>query len=67
MEALEKALSCYRSAIRLDKRHYNSWYGIGLVFLKQERFAQSEWYFKKAAQIHPQSSVLLCHIAFVSD
>lgn len=26
-EELEKALGCFRNAIRLNKRHYNAWYG----------------------------------------
>lgn len=25
-EELEKALGCFRNAIRLNKRHYNAWY-----------------------------------------
>ncbi|KAB7495212.1 Cell division cycle protein 27-like protein [Armadillidium nasatum] len=79
-EELDRALSCYRSAVRIDPRHYNAWlniqliifalciysrYGIGLVLFKQERFTQAEWYFKKAVNIHPQCAVLLCHVAVV--
>jgi len=26
---LEKALSCFRSALRIDPRHYNAWFGLG--------------------------------------
>jgi len=28
-EDFEKAISCYRDAIRVDSRHYNAWYGLG--------------------------------------
>jgi anaphase-promoting complex subunit 3 len=26
---LEKALACFRTAVRIDPRHYNAWFGIG--------------------------------------
>ncbi|XP_064121754.1 cell division cycle protein 27 homolog [Macrobrachium nipponense] len=64
-EELDKAISCYRSAVRIDPRHYNAWYGIGLVLFKQERYAQAEAHFKRALSIHPHSSVLMCHVAVV--
>jgi anaphase-promoting complex subunit 3 len=35
IEELEKALSCFRAAVRVDPRHYNAWYGIGLTYYKQ--------------------------------
>lgn len=31
----DKALSCYRTAVRLDPRHYNAMFGVGQVYLKQ--------------------------------
>jgi anaphase-promoting complex subunit 3 len=30
-EDFEKAISCYRDAIRVDSRHYNAWYGLGAI------------------------------------
>ena len=41
-EELEKALACYRNAVRIDPRHYNAWYGIGLTYYKQERFSLAD-------------------------
>ena len=42
IEELEKALACYRNAVRIDPRHYNAWYGIGLTYYKQERFSLAD-------------------------
>ncbi|XP_067013542.1 cell division cycle protein 27 homolog [Anabrus simplex] len=61
-EELDKAMSCFRSAIRIDSRHYNSWYGIGTIFSKQERYLLAELHYKRALSIHPRSSVLMCHV-----
>jgi anaphase-promoting complex subunit 3 len=66
-EELEKALRSFRSAARLDHTHYNAWYGMGMIYYKQERFAQAEVYFKKAIAVHPQNSVLLCHLGVVGE
>jgi len=35
IEELDLALACFRSAVRVDARHYNAWYGIGLTYYKQ--------------------------------
>lgn len=61
-EELEKAMSCFRTAILKDSRHYNAWYGIGSIYSKQERYSLAEFHFKHALKINPQSSVLMVHI-----
>lgn len=61
-EELDRAMSAFRSAVRLDSRHYNAWYGIGSIYSKEEQYQLAEFHFKKALAIHPQSSVLMCHI-----
>lgn len=65
IEEMEKGLSCFRKAIFLDPRHYNAWYGISMINLKQEKFILAEKYLKKALCINPYSSTLMCHIAVV--
>ena len=65
VEELEKALSCFRTAVRLDHRHYNAWYGIGLTYYKQERFQLAEIYYRKALLINRYSPILMCHVAVV--
>ena len=54
-----------RTSVRLDRRHYNAWYGIGLTYYKQERFQLAEIYYRKALAINPFSPVLMCHVAVV--
>lgn len=61
-EELDKAMSCFRTAILKDPRHYNAWYGIGSIYSKQERFSLAEFHYKHALEINPQSSVIMVHI-----
>lgn len=58
-------MRCYRNAARIDPRHYNAWYGMGMIFYKQERFQRAEVYYRKALAIHPNNSVLMCHLGVV--
>ena len=67
VEELEEALSCFRTAVRLDHRHYNAWYGIGLTYYMQERFQLAEIYYQKALLIERYSPILLCHVAVVQQ
>ena len=30
-----QSLACYRTAVRLDPRHYNAMYGVGQIYLRQ--------------------------------
>lgn len=61
-EELDKAMSCFRTAILKDSRHYNAWYGIGSIYSKQERYSLAEFHFKHALQINPLNSVIMVHI-----
>lgn len=61
-EELEKAMSCFRTAILKDARHYNAWFGIGTIFSKQERYSLAEIHYQHAARINPKNSVILVHI-----
>jgi anaphase-promoting complex subunit 3 len=36
-DELDKALSCFRTGSRIDPGMYNCWYGIGMIYYKQER------------------------------
>ena len=74
-------MSSCRTSVRLDRRHYNAWYGIGLTYYKQERFQLAEIYYRcsvmflgtiviviycrRALAISPNSPVLMCHVAVV--
>lgn len=61
-EELDKAMSCFRTAILKDPRHYNAWYGIASIYSKQERYSLAEFHFKRALEINPKCSVIMVHI-----
>lgn len=67
VEDFEKAVGCYRDAIRADDRHYNAWYGLGAIYYRQEKYDLAEYHFQRAIDINPQSSVLLCHLGMAQD
>ncbi|KAG2612934.1 hypothetical protein PVAP13_4KG324000 [Panicum virgatum] len=56
----ETALKNFQRAV--DERHYNAWYGLGVVYLRQEKFEFAEHHFRRAFQINPRSSVLMCYL-----
>lgn len=62
IEDFNKAVSCYRDAIRADERHYNAWYGLGALYFRQEKYDLAEYHFQRALTINTQSSVLHCHL-----
>jgi anaphase-promoting complex subunit 3 len=62
-EELEWGLTCFRTAIRLDPRHYNAWLGLGSIYYKQERYQLADLHFKMAYKINPHSSVVMNFVA----
>jgi anaphase-promoting complex subunit 3 len=64
-ESYEKAISSFREAIALDERHFNAWYGLGVVFFRQERVDLAEYHFRRALHLNPGSSVLTCYLGMV--
>ncbi|VAI78543.1 unnamed protein product [Triticum turgidum subsp. durum] len=62
LEDYENSVKFYRCALQVDERHYNAWYGLGVVYLRQEKFEFAEHHFRRAFQINPRSSVLMCYL-----
>ena len=58
----DKAMACYRSALRIDERHYNAWYGLGNIYYRQEKYDFAEHHLRKALNINPCSSPLYCYL-----
>jgi anaphase-promoting complex subunit 3 len=61
-----KALACFRNALKANSRHYNAWYGIGMVYYKQEKYKLAEFHFSRSLAINCSNAVLCCHIGIVS-
>ena len=36
-------MQSFRAALKCQPRHYQAWYGIGMVFQKQERLSSAEY------------------------
>ncbi|ANB11807.1 anaphase promoting complex subunit CDC27 [Sugiyamaella lignohabitans] len=66
-EAYESAQDSFRLAIKADNRHYNAWYGLGMVFMRLDNFDLAELHFSKAAMINPSNVVLICCIGMVLE
>ncbi|GAV89763.1 TPR_2 domain-containing protein/Apc3 domain-containing protein/TPR_11 domain-containing protein [Cephalotus follicularis] len=62
LEDFENGIKSYQSALRVDARHYNSWYGLGMIYLRQEKYEFSEHHFRMAFQINPHSSVIMSYL-----
>jgi anaphase-promoting complex subunit 3 len=60
-------MRCFRNAARINPNHYNAWYGMGMIYYKQERFDRAEIYYRKALTVHPTNTVLLCHLGVVQQ
>jgi len=56
---LEKSVSFFQSALRVDPRHYNAWYGLGTCYLRMSRLRLAEYHYRRATLIHPNNAVLL--------
>ncbi|KAJ3258732.1 hypothetical protein HK103_003326 [Boothiomyces macroporosus] len=58
-EDLEASMNSFRQAMRINARHYNAIYGLGLIELKQEKYPVAEHFFRMALQVTPENTILL--------
>ncbi|KAE9400791.1 TPR-like protein [Gymnopus androsaceus JB14] len=66
-EDLDKAVTFFQSALRVDPRHYNAWYGLGTCYLRMSKLRLAEYHFRKAVEIHPNNAVLLGCVGMVVE
>ncbi|XP_010540977.1 PREDICTED: cell division cycle protein 27 homolog B-like isoform X2 [Tarenaya hassleriana] len=62
LEDYENGMRCYQNALHVDTRHYNAWYGLGMTYLRQEKFELSEHHFRMAFLINSSSSVIMSYL-----
>lgn len=62
LEDFENGIKSYHSALQVDERHYNAWYGLGMIYLRQEKFEFAEHHFRKAFNINSRSSVIMSYL-----
>lgn len=66
-DAYEAAQDSFRLAIRVDNRHYNAWYGLGMVFMRLGNIDMAEYHFERARKINPSNVVLMCCVGMVLE
>jgi len=64
-EEYDKAIHAYRSGVAVQRRHYNSWYGLGRVHQKLGKYDLAENYYRIALKINPENAVLIGCIGLV--
>lgn len=61
-EEFDRAIQGYRLAIAHDARCYTAWFGLGSLYLRQEKFECALVHFREAASIHPTSSIIAAYV-----
>ena len=67
LEEWETALGFFRDAVRKQPQHYNAWFGIGNVYMRTGKYRMAEYHFRRAAEINPSNSMLLCCVGSVLE
>ncbi|KAJ1988902.1 anaphase-promoting complex subunit cdc27 [Coemansia sp. RSA 1358] len=55
----DRAQQAFRTAIRIDPRHYNAWYGMGMSYLRLGKLDLAEYHFRRALALNSQNPLLL--------
>lgn len=62
-ENYNQAANCYKNALKYDDRHFNAWWGLGLIQSKEQNYSEAIKYFKKALSINTKSAILHFYLA----
>lgn len=62
-EDLDNAILFFRLSLLTNSNYANAWYGLGIIFYRQNRYELSEFYFKKSKKLNHKSSVLDCFLS----
>ncbi|EAU88243.2 cell division cycle protein 27/anaphase promoting complex subunit 3 [Coprinopsis cinerea okayama7 len=66
-ENLDVSTTFFESALRVDARHYNAWYGLGTCYLRASKIRRAEYHYRKALEIHPHNAVILGCVAMTLE
>lgn len=66
-DQLVKAKTCYEAALKIDQNHFHTWWGLGNVSLKQEKYDKALEYFSKANQLNSKNSIIYSYIGIVYE
>ncbi|PIA16916.1 TPR-like protein [Coemansia reversa NRRL 1564] len=59
LDEAARAQQAFRTALRIDERHYSAWYGLGLGYLRQGKPDLAEYHFARAVALNSQNPLLL--------
>jgi anaphase-promoting complex subunit 3 len=64
---MDQASSMFRSALLHDPRHYNAWYGLGMIYFRTQRLQLADFHFSQALRINPNNSALHTYRGMVAS
>ncbi|KAJ2162081.1 anaphase-promoting complex subunit cdc27 [Coemansia sp. RSA 552] len=59
LDEMDRAQQAFRTAIRVDSRHYSAWYGLGMSYLRLGKPDLAEYHCKRALALNAQNPLLL--------
>ena len=67
VDDMDAAASCFRTALLHDPRHYNAWYGLGMIYYRTQRLQLADFHFAQALQLAPDNSALHTYRGMVAS
>lgn len=64
---MDQAASFFRSALLHDARHYNAWYGLGMIYFRTQRLQLADFHFSQALALNPANSALHTYRGMVAS
>jgi len=64
-DQVQEAVSMYNQAIACDPKHYNAWWGLGNIYMRQQDYPKARYHFNRAVEINGRNSILLASLAQV--
>mmetsp|Transcript_55538 Transcript_55538/g.124932 ORF Transcript_55538/g.124932 Transcript_55538/m.124932 type:complete len:728 (-) Transcript_55538:4-2187(-) len=64
-DKLEEAAAMYNQAVVRDPQHYNAWWGLGNVYMRQEDLRKARYHYHRAVQLNSKNAVVLAALGQV--
>ncbi|CDZ97175.1 DNA-binding cell division cycle control protein [Phaffia rhodozyma] len=67
MEEFDRGIAFFQMSLRIDRRHFQAWYGLGTAYTCKNKLRQAEYHFRRAVEISPSNAVLLVCVGQVLE
>ncbi len=67
VDDMDAAAACFRTALLHDPRHYQAWYGLGMIFYRTQRLQLADFHFGEALRLAPDNSALHTYRGMVAS